>query len=183
MATRTYQAGVESVDFSAKVQTAENINDWVKKQTNDKIQNLIEPELIDDLTRVILVNALYFKGNWTHPFEKYSTRKKDFYKSKSETVQVDTMHNTDLYNYYESPELNAKFLEMPYEGDDVSMTIVLPNEKDGLQSLENQLDRVLAAPKFKPERVNVALPRFSIDYKVNLNAVLQKVLIYIDLYI
>lgn len=176
LATKTYQAGVENVDFSAKVQTAENINNWVEKQTNKKIQNLIKPELIDDLTTVILVNALYFKGNWSHPFEKYSTTKKDFFKTKTEVVQVETMHNTDLYNYYESSELNSKFLELPYEGDDVSMVIVLPNEKDGLKALENQIDKIFTAPKFTQERVSVALPRFSIDYKVNLNTILQKVL-------
>ena len=87
------------------------------------------------------------------------------------------MHNTDLYNYYESAELNAKFLELPYQGNDVSMVIVLPNEKEGLSSLENEIEKVFTAPRFTHERVSVSLPKFAVENKVQLKTLLENVIV------
>ncbi|RZB38921.1 Serpin domain containing protein [Asbolus verrucosus] len=173
IASNVYQSGIENIDFSQKTEAADSINGWVEKQTEDKIHNLIDPKSLGEDTRVILINALYFKGKWVYPFEPLATNKQNFYKTASEVVQVDTMHNTDLYYYYESPELNAKFLQLPYEGDDVSMVIVLPNEKEGLAALEGQIENVFAAPKFSLERVSVSLPKFTIENKVQLKKILK----------
>ncbi|XP_063911913.1 serine protease inhibitor 3/4-like isoform X2 [Zophobas morio] len=173
IAANVYQAAIESIDFAQKDESANTINSWVEKQTENKIHGLIDPKNLDEETRVILINALYFKGKWTTPFETFATSKKDFYKTAKEVVQVDTMHNTDLYNYYESAELNAKFLELPYQGNDVSMVIVLPNEKEGLSSLENEIEKVFTAPRFTHERVSVSLPKFAVENKVQLKTLLE----------
>ncbi|XP_015840668.1 antichymotrypsin-2 isoform X4 [Tribolium castaneum] len=173
VASNVYQAGIENIDFTQKTEAATAINGWVEKQTNNKIHDLIDPNTLDADTRIILINALYFKGKWVNPFESYATRKRDFYKTPKDIVKVDTMQNTDLYNYYESPELKAKFLEMPYLGDDISMVIVLPNEKDGLEFVESQVDKVFTTHNFTQERVSVSLPKFSIENKVQLKKILQ----------
>jgi serpin B len=172
-ASTVFQSGIENIEFTQKVDAANTINSWVGKQTNNKIQNLIDPNILGPDTRIILINALYFKGKWVYPFESDSTIKRDFYKTAKDVVQVDTMHNTDVYNYYESPELKAKFLEMPYEGDDLSMVIVLPNEKEGLAALESQIEKVFAAPRFTQERVSVSLPKFTVENKIQLKKILQ----------
>jgi serpin B len=172
-ASTVFQSGIENIEFTQKVDAANTINSWVGKQTNNKIQNLIDPNILGPDTRIILINALYFKGKWVYPFESDSTIKRDFYKTAKDVVQVDMMHNTDVYNYYESPELKAKFLEMPYEGDDLSMVIVLPNEKEGLAALESQIEKVFAAPRFTQERVSVSLPKFTVENKIQLKKILQ----------
>ncbi|XP_068910461.1 serine protease inhibitor 3/4-like isoform X2 [Tenebrio molitor] len=172
-ASTVFQSGIENIEFTQKVDAANTINSWVGKQTNNKIQNLIDPNILGPDTRIILINALYFKGKWVYPFESDSTIKRDFYKTAKDVVQVDMMHNTDVYNYYESPELKAKFLEMPYEGDDLSMVIVLPNEKEGLAALESQIENVFAAPRFTQERVSVSLPKFTVENKIQLKKILQ----------
>jgi serpin B len=172
-ASTVFQSGIENIEFTQKVDAANAINSWVGKQTNNKIQNLIDPNILGPDTRIILINALYFKGKWVYPFESDSTIKRDFYKTAKDVVQVDMMHNTDVYNYYESPELKAKFLEMPYEGDDLSMIIVLPNEKEGLAALESQIEKVFAAPRFTQERVSVSLPKFTVENKIQLKKILQ----------
>lgn len=65
---------------------------------------------------MVLVNALYFKAPWLNPFEKYTTRKKNFYRTKEDFSEVDMMHQTEYFNYYENKEIGAKFLELPYAG-------------------------------------------------------------------
>lgn len=109
--------GVENVDFERNVETAGAINKWVEDNTNDKIRNLIKPGDIDGATRMILVNALYFSGVWLYPFDSYATSKKNFFKTKDNTAEVDTMLQVDTFNYVENKALNAKFLELPYQGN------------------------------------------------------------------
>ena len=87
------------MDFGQAVQSASAINQWVKEQTNNKIQNLIGPESISSMTKLILVNAIYFKGNWKVKFDKSKTRKGDFHVSPTKTVQTDMMFSKEDYAY------------------------------------------------------------------------------------
>lgn len=112
-----YFVGVQSVDFSKKVEASAAVNNWVEDNTNHKIKDLITPDDIKDDTKAILVNALYFSGKWVSQFEDYNTRNKKFFKTKDDSVDVATMSQTEYFNYYESPTLNAKFLELPYSGN------------------------------------------------------------------
>ena len=73
------------------------INDWVETQTNKKIQDLIAPGSFSKSTKLVLVNALYFKGDWQFKFDKEITRKGDFHVSKTKNVQADLMFNSDEY--------------------------------------------------------------------------------------
>ncbi|RZC34789.1 Serpin domain containing protein [Asbolus verrucosus] len=173
-AADVYQSSVENINFSEKVQAAKTINDWVEKQTENRIHDLVPEDSLTEDTVVILINALYFKGAWSQPFRRYLTLKRDFYKSAGDVIQVDTMRNRDLHGYYESSELNATFLKLSFnKSKKVQMVIVLPNERNGLAALENQIDKVLTAPKFTSKDVNVALPKFTIESSIDFKKILK----------
>ncbi|RZC32705.1 Serpin domain containing protein [Asbolus verrucosus] len=176
-ATDVYQANIENIDFVLNEQAADTMNSWVESQTNNKIKNLISPDILDNNTATVLINALYFKGNWTNRFVNYTTKEEDFYKTNKDVVKVDTMHHyREWFNYCENSVLNAKFLELPFEGEDISMIIVLPNEKEGLASLENQIEKVFAPQNFTREFLNVALPKFKVESTLELKNTLKNLL-------
>ncbi|XP_064213316.1 serine protease inhibitor 3/4 isoform X3 [Tribolium castaneum] len=174
VASEVFEAGLENIDFERKEEAAQAMNQWVEEQTEHKIQNLISPENLNSRTRSILINALYFKGNWSSPFKKFLTKEEDFYKNGKQVAPVATMKLQSSTKYYESEELKAKFLELPFEGGDVSMIIVLPNEKDGLEVLENQLEKTVELPQLAEEYVKVALPKFQIRSQFILKEMLQE---------
>lgn len=172
-AATVYESGVQSVDFKNKVEASATVNNWVEDNTNHKIKDLIAPDDINDDTKAILVNALYFSGKWVSQFEDYNTRNKKFFKTKDDSIDVATMSQTEYFKYYESPTLKAKFLELPYSGGDISMVIVLPNERDGLQSLEQNIEQVFAPQPLANARVEVQLPKFTIDSKIKFIPILK----------
>lgn len=110
VATNDFSSGVENVNFGETEKTAGKINQWVEGQTNGKIKDLISPDLLNELTRVVLVNALYFKGQWLHPFKEGETKLLDFHKTNTETVQVDTMQTTGFLRIAEDDELGKIIL-------------------------------------------------------------------------
>ncbi|XP_018566251.1 antichymotrypsin-2-like [Anoplophora glabripennis] len=174
IANTIYDSGVENVDFERSTHAAGVINKWVEDNTNDKIRNLIKPGDINEATRMVLVNALYFSGVWLYPFDSYATSKRNFFRTKDNAVEVDTMLQVETFNYHESKTLNAKFLELPYQGSDIAMVIVLPIEKDGLSQLEQNLEQLLVPQSYTPQRVKVELPRFTIESETKFVPILQK---------
>ncbi|KAJ8939781.1 hypothetical protein NQ314_010985 [Rhamnusium bicolor] len=100
-------------------------------------------------------------------------KKKNFFKTKDDVVEVDTMHQVEYLNYYENPTLNAKFLELPYKGGDISMVIVLPNETEGLSRLEQNIEQLLQPQPFTKERVDVDLPKFTIETEIKFIPILE----------
>lgn len=108
--------GVENINFGANVQAVKTINQWVEDQTNNKIKNLLKDDAVDGDTKLVLVNCLYFSGKWVNPFEEYATRPDKFYKTKDDTSEVQMMHQTDYFRYYENKNLNTKFIELAYQG-------------------------------------------------------------------
>lgn len=172
-AVDVFKAEIQNIDFTKKEKAAGDMNKWVEEKTHDKIKDLIKPDDLDEDTRAVLINALYFKGAWVKQFSEHLTKKKPFHVSKQKQVDVDMMEITDSFNYYESPELKAKFLEMPYEGGDVTMTFVLPNDVEGLSALESRINEVLVAPKYNWERVHVQLPKYKIESTIQFKPILQ----------
>ena len=107
---------------------------WVKEKTRGKISNLLPPDALDGGTKMALVNAAYFKGEWQSKFEKAETEKDNFYVRRDKIRVADFMHQKGKFNYYTSEELRAHVLEMPYNGDDISMMVILPPfENDALK--------------------------------------------------
>jgi len=133
-----YGAGLYFVDFITKREAArKQINNWVEKKTHDKIKELIKPPMLNSLTTLVLCNAIYFKGDWLSQFDKAKTYNRDFHVSPDTTILVPMMYQQTRLKYKCFGEFCA--LELPYEGNDLSMIIFLPNEDDGLLEFEDHL--------------------------------------------
>ncbi|XP_076644251.1 leukocyte elastase inhibitor isoform X2 [Halictus rubicundus] len=173
--TSTYKAVISKLDFKHKKEAAEEINTWVKQATNHKISDLVSSDDFDEHMKLVLVNAIYFNGMWLHKFDVKQTQKKAFYVTKSKQKMVATMFNKFRYNYGEIPTLDAKFIEIPYMNEDIVMTIVLPNEVDGLSKLQNNISwEVLANASRRNDDIELYLPKFKIEFMVDLEDTLRK---------
>ncbi|KAF5278859.1 hypothetical protein FQR65_LT03548 [Abscondita terminalis] len=174
IAQESFSADVKNIDFKAKEAAAGEINQWVSEQTFNKINDLIDPKMISQDTKTVLVNALYFKGSWGTTFNEKATKTKSFFLNNNEQVDVDMMEMTDYFRYDDNEQLQAKILEMPYVGNEYSMVIVLPNHKEGLANLENQMDKVLTATTEYQVKVHLQLPKFKVESEIALTDILKK---------
>lgn len=175
LAKNVYKSEAEKIDFIRSTEAANTINNWVQKQTDNKIKDLIDPMSLNSKTIAILVNALYFQANWSNPFEGFLTKRQDFFHTTG-VMPVDTMraYNTE-FRFYEDLELDAKFLEMPCESEEASMVIILPNNVSGMNRLEANIETVLRRQQFSVEPVNVNLPKFKLESKLDLKRTLEEV--------
>lgn len=174
VAVDVFKARSENVDFSNVTQVVSNINKWVEENTYGKINNIIKKDDLPEKTVAVLINALYFKGDWQNQFSKVYTTKRSFFISETETVEVDSMQITDRFNYFDSFDVNAQFLELPFEGD-VTMTIVLPKNEIGLSTLENDISKILEIPPYRFTLVEVTLPKFKMESSIDFKPILESV--------
>ena len=169
-----YGASVTPVDFTEPEPTRQKINTWVEDKTNQKIKDLIPGGVLDANTRLVLVNAIYFKGTWSTPFKAEATKDAPFRLSSGKTVQAPLMFQKKHFKYGANDGLQV--LEMPYAGDDLSMIVLLPKKADGLDALENNLTAANLA-KWTQEMgspdVNVYLPKFKMTCRFSLNGTLR----------
>nr|CAD7460344.1 unnamed protein product [Timema tahoe] len=168
----------QALNFADNVVSASVINQWVEEKTKNKIKDLISPDMLDSLTRLVMVNAVYFKGNWQDQFKPELTTTEPFYVSAEVKKDVRMMHLKKHFRYSEVDELEAQVLELPYEERQVSMVILLPNDRNGLPNLEakltsEKLTEVLS--QLHSTEVNVSIPRFKLEDTIDLNSVLQEV--------
>jgi serine protease inhibitor len=169
-----YDAGAEEVPFESDPnRAARTINAWVDKSTNGRIKSLVSPEMVDEDTRLILTNAIYFKGLWESPFESVGTKQEPFKSDAASTVTVPMMTRRSQYSIAGPPDLSI--LRIPYKDSDLAMLILLPDSTEGLARLEtqlsvSQLDSWLA--ELKQEQVEVHLPRFRMEWQASLNETL-----------
>jgi serpin B len=170
-----YDGAFHEVNFRAQPDEAvKAINTWVSDKTRAKIKALIERDVIEDDTRLILTNAIYFKGQWEREFERADTRDEDWH-GPNGTGKVPTMHQSGGYMYYEGEGFQA--LELPYKGRQLSMLVVLPATKNGLPSLERRWAsgdayRQVTEDLDHEGLVLVSLPRFKLDTEFRLKPVL-----------
>ena len=138
IARKNYDAEVENLDFAKNAEGArDTINRWVEKKTKDKIKDLIPSGILNALTRMVLTNAIYFKGNWARQFKKENTQSDTFYADGKTQIQALLMHQQDEFDYFANETLQV--LRLPYQGDDLSMVVLLPRKNDGLPALEKKL--------------------------------------------
>ena len=139
-ATRTaFGAGLEPTDFRRTPEAARvGINHWVEAQTEKRIRDLVPSGGVNAETRLVLVNALYFLGDWHQPFAKEGTSPAPFHARARDQRSVPTMHATDSYRFARRSGLMA--LELPYKGRQMSMLVLLPEALEGLPALEDSLD-------------------------------------------
>ncbi|XP_075970415.1 antichymotrypsin-2-like [Anticarsia gemmatalis] len=173
-----FNSEVQNINFDNQKKAAAEINAWVEGRTNKRIKDLVEPSKIQGDTFAILVNAIYFKGNWKKKFKKSLTRNLDFFISKDKTSTIPMMYQRRDFKYGESDELDAKFLEMQYEGGETSFVVVLPNQYDGIDALIEKLKDPAAFTKGLTTmgtcEVEVTLPKFKIETTTDLKIVLSE---------
>lgn len=157
-----YGAGLQELDFRTSAEDARRfINAWVEKETKDKIKDLLEPGDVNPLTRLVLTNAIYFKGSWDQQFQKEQTFEQAFQLSAGKSKKVPMMHNTSHFKYLDGGTFQA--LELPYKGGDLSMVVLLPKTVAGLPDLEKSLTAAKLAElvaRMKMEEVALVLPKF-----------------------
>lgn len=177
-----YEAELETVDFTSNADAARlNINTWVEKQTQEKIKDLLAEGDVDSLTRLVLVNAIYFKGSWERKFTEEHTREQQFKINTNESKPVQMMFQKAKFPLAFIPDMNCQVLEMPYAGKDLSMLIMLPNAMEddttGLQKLESALTYENFVEWTRPDmmdlvEVEVSLPRFRMEETYDMKALL-----------
>uniref|UniRef100_A0A8C2BWJ6 Leukocyte elastase inhibitor n=1 Tax=Cyprinus carpio TaxID=7962 RepID=A0A8C2BWJ6_CYPCA len=182
---KLYHADLQAVDFiGASDESRQLINKWVEEQTENKIKDLLQPGVINGLTRLVLVNAIYFKGTWMHTFEALNTREMPFKINQNESRPVQMMYQKEMFPFRYIPEYELQVLELPYEQEELSMLILLPNEtqdgSDPLLKLESKLtlDKLLdwtEKDKMAMQMdIEVHLPKFKLEVGSSLSEILQK---------
>ena len=163
-----YHAESTNIDFSDPNNAAAIINNWIENQTNNLIQDLISPDHIDPVfTRLILTNAIYFKGIWKVQFDEANTTDRPFTLTNGETIDVETMRLIDTdntFNYTETETL--QLLSLPYEGDDLSMLILLPKEETTLSTMIADLTEETyydLLDDMSQRNVDIYLPSFNVS--------------------
>ena len=163
-----YHAEVKALNFDDP-NSKNVINNWVDKQTDHKIPSIVDHLSSDDV--MVLINALYFKGDWKSEFKKADTENKPFYLADGSTVQVPTMHQKTDMGYFNSDLFTA--VELPYGRGNFSMVLMLPNEGKTIRDLEvaftqenwqNWMDNLS-----DPAEMTINLPKFKFDYSRPMN--------------
>jgi serine protease inhibitor len=170
-----YGGGLHRVDFIGDCEAARmTINTWVEDQTRKQIQDLVPRGVLDPATRLVLTNAVYFKGGWAHPFVKERTQTRPFTSTAGKSPEVSLMTQTGRFAYAEANDLQV--LEMPYAGEGLSMVILLPRRPDGLARVEKTLTAETIAAwlgDMKSREVRVFVPRFRLSGQFSLAEVLK----------
>lgn len=177
---KMYGADLAPVDFQhASEDARKEINQWVKGQTEGKIPELLAVGVVDSMTKLVLVNAIYFKGMWEEKFMKQDTTDAPFRLNKKNTKSVKMMYQKKKFLFGYISDLKCKVLEMPYQGGELSMVILLPedieDESTGLKKIEEQITLEKLREWTKRENlenidVHVKLPRFKIEESYILNS-------------
>lgn len=167
-----FGGGFREVDFintANRERARQAINAWTEELTANKIIELVAPGVLSDLSRLVLTNAIYFKGRWALPFEASATQPMPFTISETQKVAVPMMRRAGDFGY--AQDGSVQVLELPYAGGDLSMVVLLPAASSSVGKLEKdlpqRLDGWLAA--ISPEEVEVYLPRFKLEQEFVLN--------------
>ena len=164
--------------YGASIQTLKSVsqvNSWCNAKTHGKIKKILDS--LESNIKMILLNAVYFKGFWSKPFEKSLTMKRPFYNlnDKSKEKKVDRMQIMDDFQYYEDKEV--QLVRLPYKKDSMSAIIILPNENKNINEFiselnDEKLQRLLK--RMAKEKVRLQLPKFELEFSSKLNSALKK---------
>ncbi|MDO9536344.1 MAG: serpin family protein [Bacillota bacterium] len=168
-----YNALINELDFNSP-EAAKIINKWVSERTEGLIEEIIEPP-IDPLTILFLINAIYFQGDWSKPFDEEYTRDDAFYITAGEAKTVPFMFRSGEFDYYEEEDFQA--VRIPYgKKESMAMFVFLPDESSGLTQFINTFAEKSWddwRKEFHQAKGDLYLPRFSMEYEKTLNEVLQ----------
>jgi serpin B len=171
---RDYGATLHPLDFRQPEQARQTINHWVEEQTKNRIKDLFAPGTLDKDNRLVLTNAIYFKGAWKDKFKKENTKDEPFHVTGDKTVMAPLMRRQGKYRYI--AENGVQAVDMPYAGDRVAMTVILPAE-DRLPDVEaklsaERLTELNSRMGYLPGEV--LLPRFKTTDEFDLGDTLQQ---------
>ncbi|KAM4614373.1 antithrombin-III [Discoglossus pictus] len=172
-----YGAKLWPLNFKEKPELSrEVINNWVSNKTEKRITNVIPEGAITEDTTMVLVNTIYFKGQWKSKFEPENTNMEDFHQ-REKRCRVPMMYQEGSFRYGSFPSDEVQVLELPYKGDDISMVLVLPHSDNPLEKIEQGL----TLEKFtgwlqqsKELRLSAYLPRFKVDDSFSVKEKLQE---------
>jgi serpin B len=169
-----YAAQQEEINFQSG-EAAQRINDWVESATNDKITDMVEEPLNPDLV-AILINAIYFKGEWKHEFDESNTEDRPFYLSDGSTEEVPLMSLQEELPYIENDHFQA--VALPYGDEEtMNMHVFLPKENADLEELRNELTNENwngLTSQFQESKGTILLPKFELEYEIILNDTLKQ---------
>ena len=169
---------VHELNFSQNEESAKAINEWVSEKTVNKINDLVDPSLLSGDTKLVLINAIYFKGSWLNKFDSSETYEDDFHLDDVTTQKCEMMKLLDKkFIFKMNPgNLEANSCEFPYAGRSTAMTIILPHEGFSLSKIENELNtdilKEVISHDWHEGKVHVYLPKFKIEYKSDVSIIL-----------
>lgn len=170
-----YGGGLREVDYRSDAEAArEEINTWVAEETENRIEELLPEDALDSLTRLVLVNAIYFLANWEHTFDEVATSSQQFVALDGSDHEVQMMRQERQWQYAEVD--GAQAVELPYVGGEVSMLLVLPPEGE-FESYERSFDGQQLnelTDGLDSREGTVALPRFEFDGEFELGGPLHE---------
>jgi serpin B len=174
LAQNQYRANIRQIDFMTQAEAAAGeINKWVSEKTRGKIERVLSQGNLTLLTRLVLINAIYFKGNWVTRFEKSETQEQYFHLANGSSIMTPLMHHFQEAKYMATETFQA--VELPYLGNETSMVILLPRQVNGVGQLEQVLSLQLLTTIFSrlnQQEIELFLPRFTMDSQVDLTGVL-----------
>jgi len=187
-ASNQYQANINQANFATDAnEVTEEINDWVAQETQNKIQNIVPPGIINSYTVLVLANAIYFLGTWTESFAATNTVTEPFYLTTNSQVEAPLMHQIApnagngggsgiAFNYMATSNFQA--IALPYGSNQDSMVILLPSQIDGLPQIEQQLSLAFLSgvlAQMTPQFVEIYLPRFTLESTFDLADTLAEI--------
>ncbi|XP_040895547.1 antithrombin-III [Toxotes jaculatrix] len=172
-----YGAKLLPLNFKENPERARSIiNNWISNKTENLIQDTLPQGALDSNTILVLVNTIYFKGQWKNKFDKENVFSSDFHVSESHRCSVNMMYQETRFRYRHFPDDQVQLLEMPYRGDDITMVIILPSRDTTLSKVEENLDLTKLnswLSEMKETTVSVHVPRFRIENSFSLKEKLE----------
>ncbi|CAG0924949.1 unnamed protein product [Notodromas monacha] len=175
--TDDYDSDVESLNFNSSEDARSHINHWIEQRTHGKIKDLLPNGSINSNTKIVLANAVHFKGSWEQPFDKSHTEKQDFHISPNKIIQVDMMRLFDgLFLTMENEDVYA--VDIPYQGEEFWMTVIVPKKRYGLKDIEKTLNETILHEYLwggrSRERLRLKVPKFQIVSSFGLRKILEE---------
>ncbi|XP_070507847.1 uncharacterized protein [Chironomus tepperi] len=174
---RVLNADIEQVNFAQNIEAAERINGYVAEKTQNMITEVIDADGIDAGTTMILVNCIYFKGEWLYTFNKSRTFTSGFFIDETNKVPVDFMTIKTKFSFGYIQELNSLAVSLPYKNSDMTMLLILPKNKTSLPyviSKVSNYDWSTIDQEMRMSSVNVTMPKFNITFDSHIDGILKK---------
>ncbi|XP_026178768.1 antithrombin-III [Mastacembelus armatus] len=172
-----YGAKLLPLNFKVNPEKARlTINSWISNKTENRIQDTLPQGALDSTTILVLVNTIYFKGQWKNKFDKDNVFASDFHISESHSCSVNMMYQEAKFRYGHFPDDQVQLLEMPYRGDDITMVMILPSRGTALSKVEESLSLKKLSDWLSAiveTTVSVHVPRFRVEDSFSLKEKLQ----------